>query len=129
MKFKAQTIHWKATGLEFPGIHQMFGEIYQDLDSAIDTLTENALSLGLNVPSSLEEYCQYMTVAGFRGRVETAVMLNEFLQDNYGMQKSLRELNEIADNQLNLIGFGADIQERDKQHSIYIYKTKHCLGL
>jgi starvation-inducible DNA-binding protein len=40
LKFKAHGYHWNVEGDDFPQWHEKFGEIYEDLDGAIDGFAE-----------------------------------------------------------------------------------------
>lgn len=40
LRFKAQGYHWNVEGDDFPQWHDKFGDIYEDMDGAIDSFAE-----------------------------------------------------------------------------------------
>jgi starvation-inducible DNA-binding protein len=48
LKFKAHGFHWNTEGDDFPQWHDKFGDIYEDLDGAIDTFAEWIRMLDVN---------------------------------------------------------------------------------
>ena len=60
--FKAQSFHWNVEGKRFHMIHKFFQEIYEDLFSAVDELSESLRTLDAYGPISLTEILKYSTV-------------------------------------------------------------------
>ena len=56
LKFRAHGYHWNVEGKDFPQYHELFGEIYEDVDGSIDPLAENVRKLGFPVTFNIAEY-------------------------------------------------------------------------
>lgn len=48
-----QDAHWNTKGMAYGELHEMFGEIYDDLSDVVDTIAERIVSLGGSVRGSL----------------------------------------------------------------------------
>lgn len=53
--FSAHSIHWNVTGINFAALHSYFGDLYEDLHSAVDPIAEHIRALGAMAPTSLLE--------------------------------------------------------------------------
>lgn len=53
MYFKAHSYHWNVEGSNFPQYHEFFGNLYEELFAAIDTIAEQIRTLDLYAPVSL----------------------------------------------------------------------------
>jgi len=61
-KHRAHGAHWNVKGPAFGAYHELFGEIYEDADGAIDPLAEQLLKLDVDAPSTLDEFSQRSTI-------------------------------------------------------------------
>ena len=55
LKFRAHGFHWNVKGADFAQYHELFGEIYEDLDGSIDPIAENLLKIGFDAPFQIRE--------------------------------------------------------------------------
>jgi starvation-inducible DNA-binding protein len=62
LKYKAHGYHWNVEGDDFPQWHDKFGEIYESLDGAIDTLAEWIRMLGDYAPFRLSRFVELSTI-------------------------------------------------------------------
>lgn len=62
LKFKAHGYHWNVEGDDFPQFHEFFGEIYEDMENAIDPFAENIRKLGDYAPFKLTRFAELSTV-------------------------------------------------------------------
>ena len=85
--FITQGYHWNVKGINFSQLHDFFGAIYEDVDSAIDPLAENIRKLGFDAPYLLED---------FQGM--TCVNQPRLGGDPLAMLASLGEVNSIVVN-------------------------------
>jgi starvation-inducible DNA-binding protein len=53
MYFKAHSYHWNVEGPNFPQYHEFFGNLYEELFSAVDVIAEQIRALGEYAPVSL----------------------------------------------------------------------------
>ena len=65
LKFKAHGYHWNVEGDDFPQWHEKFGDIYADLDDAIDTFAEWIRMIDINsyAPFSLSRLAELSSVS------------------------------------------------------------------
>ena len=52
----AHGYHWNVKGPEFHQFHEIFRDLYEDADSAVDPLAENIRKLGYDAPVTLEDF-------------------------------------------------------------------------
>ena len=62
LKFKAHGYHWNVEGDDFSQFHDFFSDIYEDYESAVDTLAEWLRKLGYTAPSDLLSFYNTTTV-------------------------------------------------------------------
>lgn len=60
--FKAHSYHWNVEGSNFSEYHRFFGELYEDLQGAIDTTAEELRACGEYAPISLENLYSFKTI-------------------------------------------------------------------
>lgn len=53
--FLAHAAHWNVRGVDFAQYHELFGEIYEDIEGSIDPMAENILKTGGVAPQNLNE--------------------------------------------------------------------------
>jgi starvation-inducible DNA-binding protein len=64
LKFKAHGYHWNVEGDDFPQWHDKLGDIYDELDGAIDTFAEWIRMVDVNAyaPFKLSRYAELTTI-------------------------------------------------------------------
>ena len=64
LKFKAHGYHWNTEGDDFPQWHDKFGDIYEDLDGAIDEFAEWIRMIDVNAyaPFKLSRFAELTSV-------------------------------------------------------------------
>ena len=64
LKFKAHGYHWNVEGDDFPQWHDKLGDIYEDLDGAIDTFAEWIRMIDVNsyAPFKLSRFAELTSV-------------------------------------------------------------------
>lgn len=62
MYFKAHSYHWNVEGPLFPQYHTFFGDVYNELHSAVDPFAEQIRTIGGYGPISLVGIARYATV-------------------------------------------------------------------
>ena len=60
--FLAHAAHWNVRGADFAQYHELFSEIYEDIEGSIDPLAENILKTGGMAPQNLTELQMLRTV-------------------------------------------------------------------
>ena len=76
LKFKAHGYHWNVEGDDFPQWHDKFGDIYEDMDGAIDGFAEWIRMLDVNkyAPFALSRFAELTTVPESQVSSDSLVM-------------------------------------------------------
>ena len=62
LNHRIQGFHWNVTGPDFAQYHELFSEIYEDVDGSVDPLAENIRKIGEFSPFRLIEFAQLRTI-------------------------------------------------------------------
>lgn len=118
MYFKAHSHHWNVKGMEFSQLHGFFGDIYEELFSAVDATAEEIRSLGEDAPKTLSEMYQYKTLNEGNVANSAEEMLQDLLIANGGVIDSLNKAMEYAskNNDQGLMDFIAGRLDTHKKH-------------
>lgn len=110
VKFRAHGFHWNVTGFNFPQLHELFGEIYQDLNDSIDPTAENLRKLGAYAPFRLSDYLDLAEVPESSSPTDATAMVNELIDGLEGLLACLFDSAEAAEeaNQQGIFNFLAD---------------------
>lgn len=92
MYLKAQSYHWNVEGINFPQLHDFFGDLYADLYGAVDPLAEQIRALGEYAPRNIEEMYDNKTVDSINPANTSREMLSDLLQTNEQVLISLNNL-------------------------------------
>jgi starvation-inducible DNA-binding protein len=78
LSLKTQNYHWNVKGPHFKQLHDLFGEQYNELNTAIDDIAERIRALGTNAPAN---YSTYQSLSEIKDGIED--------QDSVSMVKDL----------------------------------------
>ncbi|WP_316184710.1 DNA starvation/stationary phase protection protein [Bradyrhizobium sp. SZCCHNRI1003] len=93
--FKAHSFHWNVRGPLFRQFHQLFGDLYEDLHGAVDTLAERLRALDALAPASLDEIATGSAIA-FTPPPAAADMVAQLLAANDVVITALDDANQAA---------------------------------
>jgi len=123
---KAQNFHWNVEGDDFYQMHQMFGQIYNEVGDSLDDFAENIRK------------CQAFAPAGFlalnalsvvtdenRAPLDCLTMAKELLQDSDNLATMFAVVYEKAEaaREFGLANFLADRQDAHRKHSWFLRST------
>lgn len=82
LKFKAHGYHWNVEGDDFPQWHDKFGDIYEDMDGAIDGFAEWIRMLDVNkyAPFALSRFAELTTVPETQVSSDSLVMAQDLCE-------------------------------------------------
>jgi starvation-inducible DNA-binding protein len=126
-KFIAQGYHWNVKGPEFHQFHEVFGELYEDADSAIDPLAEDIRKLGFDSPFTLEDFSSLTCVHTNPVSGEPMEMAENLLGINKHLKQCLTEAFDIA-NACNEQGVANFLSERIDMNSKWIWQLSTTVG-
>ena len=104
LKFKAHGYHWNVEGENFSQFHDFFSDIYEDYESAVDTLAEWLRKLGYTAPSDLLSFYNTTTVGESIDSTYGLDMAADLLMSNNAMIIKLQN--------------GVDMATEIKQHAL-----------
>lgn len=110
IKYRAHGFHWNVTGFNFPQLHDLFGEIYADLDGSIDPIAENLRKLGAPAPFRLSDFLALAEIPESASPTDATAMVNELIDGLEGLLSCLVDSAEAAEeaNQQGIFNFLAD---------------------
>ena len=116
---KAQNFHWNVEGPLFKQLHDLFGEIYEEVYSSIDTFAEQLRALQMYTPASLHRFSMLTVVKDEEQVLQFEEMLRELLADSEKMADIFRITFDMAEanNDQGLADFLAGRQDAHKKHS------------
>lgn len=97
MFLKSWFFHWNVEGRDFMQLHDLFGQVYNDLFGAIDLIAEHIRALDDYAPGSLQRFRELGATIDDKTTIPQArAMVGELLADNRVVVKSLRDVVEAA---------------------------------
>jgi starvation-inducible DNA-binding protein len=93
---RAHGYHWNVKGIHFAAYHEFFGEIYEDLYSAIDPTAEWLRKLGYDAPYTMEEFLVDRNIKDASKQVALSMMIQSLLQAIEALEESTEHCLEIA---------------------------------
>ena len=97
VSFLAQGFHWNVSGPDFPQLHEMYGEIYEDVYGAIDPTAENIRKLGGQAPFLLSEFGRLSVIDQIGQPVDAPGMTRALYAANRQMIATVKDAFNIAD--------------------------------
>ena len=79
---KAQFFHWNVEGPDFAQLHGFFGDLYEEVNGAIDATAEYIRILEEYTPGSFERFQELSLISGQIKVPRARLMLQELLEDN-----------------------------------------------
>ena len=124
MYFKAQSYHWNVEGMNFPQMHEFFGNVYQELYGSIDTFAEEIRALGDYAPRNLDELFRVKSIDGNNVATTAPAMVADLLIAN---DQSIVTLNKLfaeltAGGEQGFANFVADRLDAHKKHG-WMFKS------
>jgi len=116
---KAHNFHWNVEGPLFTQLHGLFGTIYEEVYSSIDTFAEHLRALQVYAPASLQRFSLLTAVEDENKVPDWTSMLQELLADSEKMSEIFRITFDMAEahGDHGLSNFLADRQDAHKKHS------------
>lgn len=122
---KAHNYHWNVTGASFPQLHELFGNIYEEVYDSIDDFAENIRKTGAFVPASFTRFSMLSQIDEETEVPEDRAMIAELLQDSDKMAKLLKLTFDIASaaGEEGLADFLAGRMDAHRKHSWMLRST------
>ena len=124
--YKAHTYHWNVEGADFKQYHDLFGDIYEEIFGAVDTLAEHIRQLDDYAPASLSQIKSLSMISEDEETVSAMSMVSRLLDANNLTLASLMMAYRAADNATEL-GLANFIQDRIAAHQKHGWMLKATL--
>jgi starvation-inducible DNA-binding protein len=122
---KAQNFHWNVEGPLFPQLHELFGNIYEEVYESVDPFAENIRKLGSYTPASFQRFSMLTQVEDELNMLEDRAMIAELLQDSDKMVKLLKMVFDLSEQagEHGLSDFIAARMDAHRKHSWMLRAT------
>lgn len=97
MYMKAHSYHWNVIGSDFPQLHDFFGDLYEELHSAIDDIAETIRTYDAFAPGTLYRMQELSTIKEDEKIPVAPKMVENLLAANESLLKTLTEVYEMAE--------------------------------
>jgi starvation-inducible DNA-binding protein len=125
---KAQNYHWNVTGLDFLQYHELFGDIYEELESATDSFAEHIRGLQAPVPAGFKYLQEYSLLEDPESKLSKNDMVYTLYRDNAKIVKALTDAYNHSEDQ-HEYGFSAFLTERLAQHRKHGWQLYSSMSL
>ena len=123
---KSHNFHWNVEGMFFKQLHDLFGDIYEEVHGNIDDFAENIRKTNTYTPGSLEKFSMLSRVDDENGVLDAKSMVAELLQDSEKMIQIFKATFKIAD-ELNEQGLADFIAGRIDAHQKHAWMLRSTL--
>ena len=122
---KAHYFHWNVEGPLFKQLHDLFGEIYEEVYDSIDTFAENIRKTGAYTPGSFQRFSVLTLVDDEIELLPAESMVLELLEDSTKMTEMFRIVFRAAEElgEHGLSDFLAARMDAHQKHSWMLRST------
>lgn len=124
-RLKAQYYHWNVEGSDFYEYHKFFGDLYEEVDDAIDSIAEHIRTLDAYAPGSFSRYLELTTIKDESTIPVAADMVSRLLGDNQIILANLKIARDLADSlgKNGIVNFLEDRLDTHEKHSWMLRST------
>ena len=127
MVIQAQGAHWNVKGADFSQYHELFGEIYEDVNGSVDPIAESMLKLGADAISSLTEMQAARTTTDKVGGSDPMVLAAGLAAVNDDVLMRVQNAFDVA-NAANEQGIANFLAERVDMHQKWHWQLRSSIG-
>lgn len=116
---KAHMFHWNVTGSRFTQLHDLFGDIYEEVYGSIDDFAEKIRSLGAFMPGSYTHFSMLTEISDETEKLDAETMIQTLLTDSDKMVKILKMVFDLseAEGEHGFSDFIAGRMDAHRKHS------------
>ncbi len=96
LTIKTQNYHWNVVGSNFVALHQLFGEQYQELFTAIDEIAERIRSFGVLVEADLLYFGQNSQITAPKKNSNAEKMVSDLVKGHQVIIDDLLDSIKLA---------------------------------
>lgn len=121
---KAHGYHWNVEGPDFSQYHELFGEIYEDAYSSIDTIAENIRKLDEAAPFRMERLVKLAKIEDKASTSNSAKALaKDLLSHNEELLDQLNKAYDVANDEKQQ-GIANFLAERIDMHQKWSWQLR-----
>lgn len=127
LAMKSHGYHWNIIGTDFQEYHELFGDIYEDIDGSVDPMAENIRKLGSFPLFLVNDIAGKSVISTVNAGTRSADLAQNLLNDNetvLSIIASCLKLAAAADQQ-GILNFLADRQD---MHQKWSWQLRASLG-
>ena len=124
---KTQSYHWNVIGSDFPQLHDFFGNLYIELQTAVDDLAEQVRQLDAFAPGSLSRMKELSSLEEDDLIPKAEKMVTNLIIANDEVLKCLTEAYQMAEEQKKF-GLSNFLQDRITAHEKHRWMLKATAG-
>ena len=113
--FQVHGYHWNVEGMLFPEMHSKFLEIYEDVYSSIDDISEMIRKLGDVAPFQLPEFVLNRRIGEVYSGTNAKDQIESFLMSNDLVIEDIEVAHKVAED-AGEIGIASDLEIRHSMH-------------
>lgn len=96
LSLKTQNYHWNVKGPHFKQLHDLFGEQYNELNTAIDDIAERIRALGTNAPANYSTYQSLSEIEDGKEDQDSISMVKDLANDQKKIVDDLNIAIQVA---------------------------------
>ena len=123
MYFKSHAFHWNVEGMFFSQFHEFFGNLYEELHGAVDTIAEHIRAVDGYAPTSLSDIMSMKTIGEEELVTDPKTMISSLITDNNLVIISLMQAFQEAE-KVSEIGLANFLQDRIDIHQKHGWMLK-----
>lgn len=122
---KAHYFHWNVEGPDFPQLHGLFGDIYEEVHDSIDVFAEQIRSAKGYTPGSLTRFSMLTEIDDSTGQYTAGAMVLELLADSDKMAEMFKVAFKMSEahSEYGLSDFLASRMDAHRKHSWMLRAT------
>jgi starvation-inducible DNA-binding protein len=124
---KTQGYHWNVIGSDFPQLHDFFGDIYGELQGAIDEIAEQIRSINAFPQGTLARMIQLADIKEDEKIPPAAKMVTNLIDANQQVMDCVTEAYTMAENE-NEFALSNFLQDRLTAHAKHGWMLKATAG-
>ena len=124
---KAQSYHWNVMGSDFPQLHDFFGELYTEVQAAVDPIAEQIRQLDAFSPGTLSRMGELTSVEEDEKIPVALKMIENLIAANDVVMKTMTEAYKMAEEQESF-ALSNFLQDRLTAHSKHRWMLKATAG-
>lgn len=124
---KAQSYHWNVIGSDFPQLHDFFGELYGEVQGAVDDIAEQIRQLDAFAPGTLARMKELSSVSEDDKIPVALKMVENLIAANEVVMNTITEAYKMAEEQESF-ALSNFLQDRLTAHAKHRWMLKATAG-